>query len=60
MDRHADPKPVLEDKWLDEEHAIEEAAGPVEGIAERRGRKSKKSEKPASTNGDDSGVPSPS
>ncbi len=59
VDRHADPKPVLEDKWLDEEHAIEEAAGPVEGIAERRGRK-KKSERPASAEGDDTGVPSPS
>jgi osmotically-inducible protein OsmY len=60
MDRHADPKPVLENKWLDEEHAIEEAAGPVEGIAERRGKKTKKSDKPASANGDDTGVPSPS
>jgi osmotically-inducible protein OsmY len=60
MDRHADPKPVLEDKWLDEEHALEEAAGPVEGIAERRGRKSKKADKPASADGEDSGVPSPS
>jgi osmotically-inducible protein OsmY len=59
VDRHADPKPVLEDKWLDEEHALEEAAGPVEGIAERRGRK-KKAEKPASTEGGDSEVPSPS
>jgi osmotically-inducible protein OsmY len=58
-DRHADPKPVLEDKWLDEEHALEEAAGPIEGIAERRGRK-KKTDKPASANGDDSAVPSPS
>jgi osmotically-inducible protein OsmY len=59
VDRHADPKPSLEDKWLDEEHAIEEAAGPVEGIAERRGRK-KKSDKPASAEGGESGVPSPS
>jgi hypothetical protein len=59
MDRHADPKPVLEDKWLDEEHAIDEAAGPVEGIAERRGRK-KKSDKPSSADGGESGVPSPS
>ena len=59
VDRHADPKPVLEDKWLDEEHALEEAAGPVEGIAERRGRK-KKSDKPASAEGGESGVPSPS
>jgi hypothetical protein len=60
VDRHADPKPVLEDKWLDEDHALEEAAGPIEGIAERRGRRGKKSEKPSATNGDDSGVPSPS
>jgi osmotically-inducible protein OsmY len=60
MNRHADPKPVLEDKWLDEEHALEEAAGPIDGIAERRGRKGKKSDRPASANGDDSGVPSPS
>ena len=60
VDRHADPKPVLENKWLDEEHALEEAAGPIEGIAERRGRKAKKSDKPSSTNGDDSGATSPS
>jgi hypothetical protein len=60
MDRHADPKPVLEDKWLDEEHALEEAAGPIEGIAERRGRKTKKTDKPASADGEDSGVSSPS
>ena len=60
VDRHADPKPVLEDKWLDEDHALEEAAGPIAGIAERRGRKGKKGEKPSATNGDDSGVQSPS
>ncbi|MBK5189149.1 MAG: BON domain-containing protein [Gemmatimonadaceae bacterium] len=60
MDRHADPKPALEDKWLDEAHALEEAAGPVDGIAERRGRKAKKAEKPASASGEDTGVPSPS
>lgn len=61
LDRHADPKPVLEGKWLDEDHALDEAAGPIEGIAERRrGRKAKGADKPASTNGDDSGVPSPS
>jgi hypothetical protein len=40
-DRHSDPKPVLEDRWLDEEHAIEEAAGDVESPGERR-RRSKK------------------
>jgi hypothetical protein len=60
VDRHADPKPVLENKWLDEDHALDEAAGPIEGIAERRrGRKGKVADKPASSNGDDSGVPSP-
>ncbi|MGH7623481.1 MAG: BON domain-containing protein [Gemmatimonadaceae bacterium] len=47
MDRHADPKPVLEDKWLDENHALDEAAGPIDGLAERRrGKKSKGAEKP--------------
>jgi hypothetical protein len=60
MDRHADPKPVIEDKWLDEQHALEEDAGPIEGIAERRGRKSKKADRPASADGEDSGVSSPS
>jgi osmotically-inducible protein OsmY len=60
MDRHADPKPLLEDKWLDEDHALDEAAGPVEGIAERRGRKTKKSDKPATADGGESGVASPS
>jgi hypothetical protein len=60
VDRHADPKPVLENKWLDEDHALDEAAGPVEGIAERRRtRKGKVADKPASSNGDDSGVSSP-
>jgi hypothetical protein len=60
VDRHADPKPVLENKWLDEDHALDEAAGPIEGIAERRrARKGKVADKPASSNGDDSGVPSP-
>jgi osmotically-inducible protein OsmY len=60
MGRHADPKPLLEDKWLDEDHALDEAAGPVEGIAERRGRKTKRSDKPATTEGGESGVASPS
>ena len=35
-DRHADPKPDLEDRWLSEEKAIRDAAGDTEGIAERR------------------------
>ena len=37
-DRHADPKPVLEDRWLDTSEAIREAADDIEGIAERRSR----------------------
>jgi len=35
-DRHADPKPELEDRWLSKEKAIRDAAGDTEGIAERR------------------------
>ena len=37
-DRHSDPKPELEDRWLDKEHAIEEAAGDIAGVAERRAK----------------------
>ena len=35
-DRHSDPKPGLEDRWLSKEEAIREAAGDTEGLAERR------------------------
>jgi hypothetical protein len=35
-DRHADPKPDLEERWLSKDEALREAAGDVEGIAERR------------------------
>lgn len=35
-DRHADPKVNLEDKWLDEELAVRDAADDTEGLAERR------------------------
>jgi hypothetical protein len=35
-DRHADPKPNLEERWMREDNAIEAAAEDVEGIAERR------------------------
>ena len=35
-DRHADPKPALEDRWLSKDKALEEAAGDTEGVAERR------------------------
>jgi hypothetical protein len=35
-DRHADPKPILEDRWQRELQAIRTAADDVEGLAERR------------------------
>jgi hypothetical protein len=35
-DRHADPKPELEDRWLSKEQALRDAAGDIEGSAERR------------------------
>jgi hypothetical protein len=37
-DRHADPRPELEDRWLDEQEAIRNAADDTEGLAERRRR----------------------
>jgi hypothetical protein len=37
-DRNADPKPELEDKWMNEDEAYHAAAEPVEGVAERRKR----------------------
>ena len=43
-DRHADPKPELEDRWLGKEEALREAAEETEGIAERR-RSAKKTPK---------------
>ena len=45
-DRHADPKPELEERWLDENRALEAAAEDTEGLAERRkSRKSKSAER---------------
>jgi hypothetical protein len=49
-DRHADPKPELEDRWLSKEQAIREAAGDLEGGAERR-RSAKKAPKGDRTGG---------
>ena len=49
-DRHADPKPGLEDRWLSKEQAIREAAGDLEGNAERR-RSAKKAPKGDRTGG---------
>jgi hypothetical protein len=50
-DRHSDPKPPLESRWLDKQHAIEEAAGDIEGIAERRARGKKGATKGDRTGG---------
>ena len=41
-DRHADPKPDLEERWLSKDNALENAADDTAGIAERR-RSSKRS-----------------
>jgi hypothetical protein len=58
-DRHADPKPELEDRWLSKDQAIREAAGDTEGSAERR-RSTKRSARGDRTGGapiTPSGVP---
>jgi hypothetical protein len=49
-DRHEDPKPELEDRWLDKNQALREAAGETEGIAERR-RSTKKTARGDRTGG---------
>lgn len=38
MDRHADPRVGLEDRWLSEREALKHAAEDVDGLAERRRR----------------------
>lgn len=35
-DRHADPKPILEERWQREQEAIRSAADDIAGLAERR------------------------
>ena len=35
-DRHADPKPILEERWQREQQALRAAADDIEGLAERR------------------------
>jgi len=49
-DRHADPKPQLEERWLDEEHALRDAAEETIGIAERK-RTAKKTHRGSRTDG---------
>ena len=58
-DRHADPKPELEDRWLGKDKALRDAAGDTEGLAERR-RSTKKTPRGDRTGGSPispSGVP---
>lgn len=45
VDRHADPKTTLEERWMREQHAIEAAADDIDGIAERREKAKKASAK---------------
>ena len=49
-DRHSDPKPGLEDRWLSKEEAIRESAGETEGLSERR-RSAKRSARGDRTGG---------
>jgi hypothetical protein len=60
LDRHATPKPELEDRWLKEQEAIRAAAEDTEGTAERRTGGKKSSPKGDRTGGSPvapSGVP---
>ena len=50
VDRHADPRTEMEDKWLSEREAVRQAADTTDGIAERR-RSSKKAAKGDRTGG---------
>ena len=43
MDRHADPKPELEDRWLSEREALRNAAEDVEEISAERRKKATRS-----------------
>jgi hypothetical protein len=51
IDRHADPRTELSDKWLSEREAMKNAADDAEGIAERRSRSKKASPKGDRTGG---------
>lgn len=50
-DRHSDPRPNLEDRWLSEREALKHAAEDVEGIAERRRSAKKQSSGGTPTDG---------
>jgi hypothetical protein len=59
VSRHADPKPELEDRWLDEEQALRNAAEEVEGAAERRrgGRRTQRGDRTGGSPVAPTGVP---
>lgn len=50
VDRHATPKPALEERWMREDSAVQNAADDTGNIAERR-RSSKKSQRGGRTDG---------
>jgi hypothetical protein len=50
-DRHADPKPELEDRWLSTDEAVRASAGDIEGGAERRRSSGKRAPKGDRTGG---------
>jgi len=50
-DRHADPKPELEDRWLSEKNAIDAAAEEIQGIAAERRKKGSKKQQGDRTGG---------
>ena len=57
-DRHADPRPKLESRWLNEEEAMRNAAGDTGGAAERRrGRKSQRGDRSGGAPVTPTGVP---
>ena len=46
-DRHADPKPVLEDRWLNQREAVRNSAEEIDEIsAERRAKRSRSTKPP--------------
>lgn len=51
IDRHADPRTAMSDKWLSEREAMKNAADDTEGLAERRSRAKKSAQKGDRTGG---------
>ena len=57
VDRHADPRVELEERWQSESDALRNAAGDLEGIAERRRRRQPKGDRTGGSPISPSGVP---